>query len=77
MQIRLKFRSSVRDRIAEKGFDVKYGARPLRRAVQNEIEDELAEEILSGKIKAGQSVVCTLRGGKIVFEPGKDEETAE
>ena len=77
MQIRLKFRSSVRDQIAEKGFDVKYGARPLRRAVQNEIEDELAEEILSGKIKAGQHVVCTVRGGKIVFVPGKEEEKAQ
>ena len=68
MGITLKVRQTVRDHIAEKGFDEKYGARPLRRAIQNEIEDELAESILSGNIKAGQTVICTIRTGKIVFQ---------
>jgi len=68
MDITLKVRTAVRDHIAEKGFDEKYGARPLRRAIQNEIEDELAEELLSGHVRAGQEVVCTMRRGKIVFD---------
>ena len=68
MGITLKVRPTVRDHIAEKGFDEKYGARPLRRAIQNEIEDELAESILSGNIRAGQTVICTIRTGKIVFQ---------
>ena len=68
MGISLKVRPSVRDHIAEKGFDEKYGARPLKRAIQNDIEDELAENILSGNIKAGQTVVCTMKGNNIVFQ---------
>lgn len=68
MGITLKVRPAVRSHIAEKGFDEKYGARPLKRAIQNEIEDELAQNILSGNIKAGQTVVCTLKAGKVVFQ---------
>ncbi len=67
MQITLKVRSSVRDHIAEAGFDDKYGARPLKRAIQNKIEDELAENLLSGNIKAGQTVICTMKAGNIAF----------
>ncbi len=67
MGITLKVRSSVRDHIAEAGFDEKYGARPLRRAVQNQLEDALAENLLSGNIKAGQTVVCTMKAGNVTF----------
>ena len=42
--------------VFEKGYDKKYGARPLRRAIQNEIEDKMAEEILAGNIKNGETV---------------------
>ncbi len=68
MGITLKVRNSVRDHIAEKGFDEKYGARPLKRAIQSDIEDELAENILSGNIKAGQTVVCSMKANNIVFQ---------
>ena len=68
MGITLNVRTSVRDHIAEKGFDEKYGARPLKRAIQSDIEDQLAENILSGNIKAGQTVVCTMKANNIVFQ---------
>jgi ATP-dependent Clp protease ATP-binding subunit ClpC len=67
MGITLKVRNTVRDHIAQAGFDEKYGARPLRRAIQNQIEDSLAENLLSGNIKAGQTVVCTMKAGNIAF----------
>ena len=47
--------------IVEKSFDRKYGARPLKRKIQEEIEDSLAEEIIGGKIKAGDKVTVSLK----------------
>ena len=56
MDIRLTLRESAKNFIVEKGTDSKYGARPLRRALQTELEDKLAEAILSGEVKAGDHV---------------------
>ena len=56
MGIHLTITSSVKGYIAEKAYNPKYGARPLRRMIQTQIEDMLAEEILSGKIKPGDDV---------------------
>ena len=56
MDIRLTLRESAKNLIVEKGTDAKYGARPLRRALQTELEDKLAEAILSGEIKSGDHV---------------------
>ena len=67
LQIILKVSGAVKKHISESGFDDKYGARPLRRAVQSQIEDALAEEILAGKVKAGDTVHVGLQKGKIVF----------
>ena len=53
LDIELVVRSSVKDYLAENGFDSKYGARPLKRAIQNKLEDRMAEEILDGKIHRG------------------------
>ena len=58
----------MKNHIVEKAYDPKYGARPLRRKIQNEIEDALAEQILDGKIKNGDDVVVTLRKNAVVFE---------
>ena len=55
--------------IAKKGFDPVYGARPLRRAIQNMIEDKIAEEILDGSIKPGQTVLVDVKDDNIVFTP--------
>ncbi len=67
MQLELKFSPAVRQYIAKEGFDVKYGARPLRRAVQSKVEDMLAEEILAGKVREGDTVRVFCRNGKISF----------
>lgn len=56
MNITIKYGEPIKNYIFEKGYDKKYGARPLRRAIQNEIEDKMAEEILSGAIHAGDVV---------------------
>lgn len=56
MNITVKYGEAVRNYIFDKGYDKKYGARPLRRAIQNEIEDKMAEEILAGNIKSGDVV---------------------
>lgn len=56
MDIRLTLRESAKALIAEKGTDAKYGARPLRRALQTELEDKLAEAILNGEVKRGNCI---------------------
>ena len=58
LDIELVVRSSVKDYLAENGFDSKYGARPLKRAIQNKLEDRMAEEILDGKIHRGIGLLC-------------------
>ena len=65
--IRLKVRDSVKVDIVEKAYDVKYGARPLKRAIQTKIEDVLADEILSGRVKRNSDVTVTMQKGKIKF----------
>ena len=67
MDITLTYGDTVKNFIFEKGYDKKYGARPLKRAIQNNIEDSLAEEILSGKIQASDKVSMTVLDGKVVF----------
>ena len=76
LEIELSFRPSVKERIAKKGFDSKYGARPLKREIQTQIEDSLAEEILSGLVKKGDHVTVTVKDDQIVFLVRKHEEKA-
>ena len=68
MNIKLTIRDSVKKYIVEKGTDKKYGARPLRRAIQNELEDKLAEAILDGEVKAGTEVIVSVAKEKVVFK---------
>ncbi|MDD6231587.1 MAG: ATP-dependent Clp protease ATP-binding subunit [Frisingicoccus sp.] len=65
MGIHLHTSEGVLRLLAEAGFDPVYGARPLRRAIQNKVEDLLAEEILSGRIRRGDQVRLTLAGKEI------------
>lgn len=67
MDIEVKVRDSVKELIAKEGFDPKYGARPLKRAIQNKIEDARAEEILEGRVQAGNSVTIGLSKQTIKF----------
>jgi len=67
MEIQLKFGDAVKKLIFEKGYDKKYGARPLKRAIQTNIEDELAEAVLKGEVKRGDTVQVTVRNDKVKF----------
>ena len=68
MRITMHFTDSARKHIAEAGFSEKYGARPLKRRIQEEIEDPLAEKLLAGEIREGDAVTCRADGkGHIIF----------
>ncbi len=67
MNIILKVSPAAKDYIAEAGFDSKYGARPLKRAIQSKIEDALAEEILEGHVKQGDTVTVGIHKKAIKF----------
>ncbi len=74
MDITVKVTASAKRYVVKKGSDKKYGARPLRRMIQSDIEDPLAEEILSGRIKNGDTVSVAANGDKITFKPVKTHE---
>ncbi len=65
--VRLKVSAAVKAHIAEAGYDEKYGARPLRRAVQTKLEDPLAEELLSGQAGPGDVISASMKKGKLEF----------
>ena len=67
LDIKLVIRSSVKDLIVEKGTDTKYGARPLRRAMQNILEDKMADAILNGEIQSGTQVEVGISKKDIKF----------
>lgn len=67
MNIKISFTDNAISEIADKGFDENYGARPLRRAIQNEIEDPLSEKMLEGKVKDGAVVTCDFSDGQFTF----------
>lgn len=74
MEIQLKFGDVVKKLIFEKGYDKKYGARPLKRAIQTNIEDVLAEAVLKGEIKRGDTVQVTVRNDKVKFAVKNEPE---
>jgi ATP-dependent Clp protease ATP-binding subunit ClpB len=67
LEIRLEVAPSAIAEVAKAGFDPVYGARPLKRAIQQEIENPLAKELLAGKFAAGDTVNVSAAGGKIAF----------
>lgn len=68
MGIELSFDNSAIEKIADEGFDPVYGARPLRRAIQSEIEDKLSEEMLDGRITSGNKYICKHTDDGFVFD---------
>jgi ATP-dependent Clp protease ATP-binding subunit ClpB len=66
--IQLRLDDAARDRIGEAGFDTVYGARPLKRAIQAQIENPLAQQILRGEFTAGDRVVAKVKRDNLVFE---------
>ncbi len=67
MDVLLRWTDPARAHLAKAGFDPIYGARPLRRAIQAQVEDLVAEEVLSGKIKEGQTVLLDENDGKLTL----------
>ena len=65
--IHLTYTDEVVQKLAKQGFDEEYGARPLRRLMQQTVEDKLSEEILEGNVKLGDSVKMELADGEYVF----------
>ena len=74
MGIELSFDDSAIEKIADEGFDPVYGARPLRRAIQSEIEDKLSEEMLDGRITSGNKYVCKHTDDGFVFDSTESAE---
>ncbi len=66
--IKLKYRQNFIDFIAEKGFDPKYGARPIKRAIQDNLEDLIADKLLSGEIEDGETVTIACKDKKVYIE---------
>jgi ATP-dependent Clp protease ATP-binding subunit ClpC len=79
MGFSLQITDEAKEFIAEKGYDVQFGARPLHRAIQKYLEDSLAEEILNLNVKQGDILIAGLdkENQKIKFELGKKEEEAQ
>ena len=69
--ITLVVRDAAKQYIVDKAYDPKYGARPLRRKIQDEIEDPLAEKLLDGSIRRGDEVIVTTKKKAIFLEPKK------
>lgn len=68
MNINLELSEDAIKLLAKEGFDLDYGARPLKRAIQKKLEDNLSEEILKGTIKSGDTVLVKEKDGEIIFE---------
>jgi ATP-dependent Clp protease ATP-binding subunit ClpB len=64
----LEISDAALQKIAEAGFDPVYGARPLKRAIQQEIENPLSKAILQGKFGPKDTIPVNVRGGNLVFE---------
>ena len=80
LEIRLEVQDAALAAVASAGFDPVYGARPLKRAIQQQIENPLAKEILAGRYAAGDTITVGATGGEITFskraEPKKEKVAA-
>ena len=75
--IALTFDESAVEKTADAGFDPVYGARPLKRVIQREIEDKLSEQMLEGKVTVGKKYLCKAENGEFVFAEREEPESAE
>ena len=70
----LKATDEVKDLLAEKGYDPTFGARPLRRTIQNMVEDPLSDAVLRGEFDAGDTILLTVENGEIVIKATEVED---
>jgi ATP-dependent Clp protease ATP-binding subunit ClpC len=73
-KLHLEITKGAKAHLIEKGFDVKYGARPMRRVIQKEIEDQLSMEILKNRFEAGDTVVVGIRNEQISFKKKREKK---
>ena len=71
MDIQMEFTDAAVEAVADKGYDPTYGARPLRRVIQNQVEDPISEKMLEGAITANKAYRCDYTEGKFTFEPAE------
>jgi len=81
-EIALRLTDSAREWLADKGYDPEMGARPLKRVIQNQIEDKLSDALLSSKFKQGQPILIDAKDDEIVLtkdkaKKEKDEDEQE
>ncbi len=76
-EMKLDVTQEAKDFLAEKGFDVTFGARPLRRAIQNYIEDPMAEGVLEGRFKRGDTIRVDVQNGELVMTSEPQEALVE
>lgn len=74
MEISAEFTSDVVEKIASESYDNNYGARPLRRTVQNVLEDKIADKMLSGEINRGDDILCRTEKNEVIFDKADDKE---
>ena len=66
-EIKLEVTDAAKDFLGEKGYDEVFGARPLRRVIQDMVEDKLSDDLLRSKFRAGDTVIVDLEGEEIVL----------
>ncbi len=74
--VAIELDASARDLLITEGYDPVYGARPLKRAIQSLVQNQLAVKLLSGEIAAGQTVNVTAENGELIFSPTEEEKAA-
>jgi ATP-dependent Clp protease ATP-binding subunit ClpC len=74
--IKLEVTDAVKDFLGEKGYDEVFGARPLRRVIQNMVEDKLSDGLLRGQFRAGDTAIVDLENGEVVTHPAPVEVLA-
>lgn len=75
-EMTLSVPNSVKDHMADEGYSPAYGARPLRRVIQKQFEDQLSEDILMGKFAAGDKILAKMKDGQIVFSKSKAKSSS-
>jgi ATP-dependent Clp protease ATP-binding subunit ClpC len=76
-KMKLEVSDAVKEKVIKEGYEPKYGARPLRRAVQHLLENPLSNEIIAGKFKDGDTVIADIKEDKVVFEKGVSKPAPE
>src|SRR2546429_6795315 len=76
-KITLQLTDAARDLLAEMGYDPQFGARPLKRVIQREIENRIARDILEGTIRDGDTLKIDAKDGKLVIEPVREQAQEE